>query len=66
MTYRVVQWTTGNVGERAVRAITTAPHLELIGCYAWSPDKEGADVGELCGMAPPATSTRYSPCAPTA
>jgi hypothetical protein len=52
MTYRVVQWTTGNVGERAVRAITTAPHLELIGCYAWSPDKEGADVGELCGMAP--------------
>jgi len=52
MTYRVVQWTTGNVGERAVRAITTAPHLELVGCYAWSPDKEGKDVGELCGMAP--------------
>jgi hypothetical protein len=32
MTYRVGQWTTGNVGERAERAITTAPHLELVGC----------------------------------
>lgn len=26
--------------------------LELVGCYAWSPDKVGRDVGELCGVAP--------------
>src|SRR4030095_10665178 len=49
---RVVQWTTGNVGQRAVRAIASNPALELVGCYAWSADKVGRDIGELCGMAP--------------
>jgi hypothetical protein len=52
MTIRVVQWTTGNVGRRSVRAIVANPDLELIGCYAWSPDKVGRDVGELCGIDP--------------
>ncbi len=52
MTIRVVQWTTGNVGKRAVRAIVGVPHLELVGCYAWSDDKVGVDVGELCGIGP--------------
>ncbi len=49
---RVVQWTTGNVGQRSVRAILSNPELELVGCYAWSPGKVGRDVGELCGTAP--------------
>src|SRR3954466_7052513 len=52
MTYRVVQWTTGNVGQRSVRAIAANPALELVGCYAWSPEKVGRDAGELCGMKP--------------
>jgi hypothetical protein len=52
MAVRVVQWTTGNVGQRSVRAIVAKPDLELIGCYAWSPDKSGVDVGELCGIDP--------------
>jgi len=50
MPVRVVQWTTGNVGKRAVRAVASHPDLELVGCYAWSSDKAGRDVGELCGM----------------
>src|SRR5678815_1311961 len=50
MTLRVVQWTTGNVGKQSVIAIANNPGLELVGCYAWSPDKVGRDVGELCGM----------------
>ncbi len=50
--YRVVQWTTGNVGKSSVRAIAANPMLELVGCYAWSPEKNGRDVGELCGIAP--------------
>ena len=49
MTIRVVQWTTGNVGKQTVAAIAANPELELVGCYAWSPDKVGRDVGELCG-----------------
>jgi 2,4-diaminopentanoate dehydrogenase len=52
MVHRVVQWTTGNVGKRSVRAIVERPDLDLVGCYAWSEDKVGRDVGELCGMAP--------------
>ncbi len=50
MTLRIVQWTTGNVGKRSVAAIARNPGLELVGCYAWSPDKVGRDVGELCGL----------------
>ena len=50
MTHRVVQWTTGHVGREAARGILRHPELELVGCYAWSPEKEGRDVGELCGL----------------
>lgn len=52
MAYRVVQWTTGHVGREAVKGILRHPELELVGCYAWSADKEGRDVGELCGVGP--------------
>ncbi len=48
--YRVVQWTTGNVGKSSVQAIAANPTFELVGCYAHSPDKIGRDVGELCGI----------------
>ncbi|MGE2734949.1 dihydrodipicolinate reductase [Mycolicibacterium vaccae] len=52
MTYRVVQWTTGNVGRKSVHAVATNSQLELVGCYAWSRHKVGVDVGELCGIEP--------------
>ena len=49
---RIVQWTTGRTGRVAVRAMARHPVLELVGCYAYSPDKVGRDVGELCGIDP--------------
>ena len=49
---RVVQWTTGKTGNAAVRGVLDHPGLELVGCYAWSADKVGRDVGELCGLEP--------------
>jgi hypothetical protein len=52
MTLRVVQWTTGNVGKQSLAAVVANPGLELVGCYAWSPDKVGCDAGELCGLGP--------------
>jgi 4-hydroxy-tetrahydrodipicolinate reductase len=52
MAIRVVQWTTGNVGKQSAIAVTQDPRLQLVGCYAWSPDKVGRDVGELCGIRP--------------
>ena len=50
--YQVVQWTTGNVGQRSVVAAVANPQIEIVGCYAWSADKVGKDVGELCGIDP--------------
>jgi len=47
---RVIQWTTGNVGRRALRAILARPDLELVGVYAHGADKCGLDAAELCGL----------------
>ena len=52
MSFRVVQWTTGNVGKESVKATLANPSLELVGCYAWSASKVGVDVGELVGVEP--------------
>ena len=52
MTYRVVLWTTGHVARFAGRAIVDHPDMELVGAYAWSPEKVGKDVGEICGLEP--------------
>lgn len=48
--YRVVQWSTGNVGRRSLRTILARPDLELVGVWAFSPDKVGRDAGELAGL----------------
>jgi 2,4-diaminopentanoate dehydrogenase len=50
MTYRVVQWTTGKVARRALNATVVHPDLELVGVYAYSPEKVGRDAGELAGI----------------
>lgn len=52
MTIRVVQWTTGAVSRAAVRAVLAQSDLDLVGCYVWSADKAGKDVGELCNLPP--------------
>jgi len=49
---RVAQWTTGKTGRAAVRAMVNHPAIEIVGCYAWSADKVGHDVGELCRIDP--------------
>jgi 4-hydroxy-tetrahydrodipicolinate reductase len=49
MPYRVVQWSTGNVGAFALRAILNHPELELAGLWVHSEKKAGRDAGELCG-----------------
>lgn len=50
--YRVVQWATGNIGSRALRAVIEHPDLELVGVYVHSKAKAGRDAGELCGLPP--------------
>jgi 4-hydroxy-tetrahydrodipicolinate reductase len=50
--YRVIQWATGNIGARALRAVIEHPELELAGLWVSSPAKAGKDAGELAGIAP--------------
>ncbi|MFT6155599.1 MAG: hypothetical protein ACI9I4_000495 [Neolewinella sp.] len=47
---RVVQWTTGKVATQSIKAILERPNMELVGLYAFSADKVGQDVGDLCGL----------------
>lgn len=50
MVYRVIQWATGNVGCHSLRAIAANPRFELAGVLVYSPDKNGRDAGEICGI----------------
>ena len=52
MTYRVIQWATGECGRMAVKAIAHNPELELVAARVFNPDKVGRDVGDICGIAP--------------
>jgi 4-hydroxy-tetrahydrodipicolinate reductase len=50
--YRVVQWATGNIGTKALRAVIEHPGMELVGVHVYDDAKVGRDAGELCGLAP--------------
>lgn len=52
MTYKVIQWSTGNVGACALRAIINHPEMELVGLSVYHDSKAGKDAGEICGMEP--------------
>ena len=47
MTYRVIQWATGNLGRAAIEGIVSHPDLELVGVWVHSASKVGKDAGEL-------------------
>ena len=47
MTYRVVQWTTGNVGRAALRGISERDDLELVGLFVTNPSKAGQSAEQL-------------------
>jgi 4-hydroxy-tetrahydrodipicolinate reductase len=50
MTYRVVAWSTGNVGRHALAGIDARPDLDLVGLFVSNPSKVGRDAGELAGL----------------
>ncbi|WP_033925861.1 NAD(P)H-dependent amine dehydrogenase family protein [Sphingomonas sp. 35-24ZXX] len=47
---RVIQWATGNIGTRALRAVIEHPGLELAGLWVSNENKVGRDAGALCGL----------------
>ncbi len=52
MAYRVIQWSTGNVGSCALRAIINHPEMDLAGVWVYHDEKAGLDAGKLCGLKP--------------
>jgi 2,4-diaminopentanoate dehydrogenase len=47
--YRVIQWATGNTGQRALREVIRHQRLDLAGVLVYDAAKAGVDAGELCG-----------------
>ncbi|MCV7409133.1 dihydrodipicolinate reductase [Mycobacterium florentinum] len=52
MTYRVIQWSTGNIGKRALGVLIDRNDFEVVGVHAYGSDKVGRDAGVL-GERPP-------------
>ena len=50
--YRVIQWATGNTGQRALREVVRHPSLDLVGVRVYDSAKDGVDAGALCGEEP--------------
>jgi len=50
--YRVIQWATGNTGQRALREVIRDPALDLVGVRVYDQAKDGVDAGSLCGETP--------------
>jgi 2,4-diaminopentanoate dehydrogenase len=61
--YRVAQWATGNIGERALREVIRHPGLDLVGVLVYDPKKEGVDAGLLCGEKPVGIAATSDPAA---
>jgi 2,4-diaminopentanoate dehydrogenase len=47
--YRVIQWATGNIGARSLRAVIDHPAMDLVGLWVSNPEKVGMDAGILAG-----------------
>lgn len=52
VTYRVVQWATGNIGLRSLRAVIEHPNLELVGVYVYSDAKRARTPGSFVAWSP--------------
>ncbi|MDG2048102.1 MAG: hypothetical protein P8J79_12900 [Halioglobus sp.] len=50
MSFRVVQWGTGNVGYHSLRHLIEHPDYDLVGLHAHSPAKVGKDAGEIADL----------------
>jgi len=47
LAYRVIQWATGNIGQRALAASIRHPDLEVVGLRVYGADKVGVDAGVI-------------------
>ena len=45
MSYRIIQWSSGNVGKHAITTIAGREGMELAALYVYSEEKSGVDAG---------------------
>ncbi|MEU9242667.1 dihydrodipicolinate reductase [Streptomyces sp. NPDC048385] len=57
---RVVQWGTGTIGMRSLRAVLEHPRMTLLGVRVHTAGKAGRDAGELCGTGTSGVTTTES------
>lgn len=50
MPYRIIQWATGHTGKMVVRAMAERPDYRIVGAFVYDPEKNGRDLGEICGI----------------
>lgn len=50
--YRIIVWGPGYTGRQVLREVLKRPEFEVVGCLAYSPEKDGVDVGVLAGREP--------------
>jgi hypothetical protein len=50
LAYRVIQWATGNIGQRALAASIRHPDLEVVGVRVYGADKVGVDAGVIADV----------------
>jgi len=50
--YEVVQWSTGNIGTRALGILLDRDDLDVVGVHAFGADKVGRDAGALADRSP--------------
>jgi hypothetical protein len=50
--YRVVQWSTGNIGTRALGVLLDRDDFDVVGVHAFGADKVGRDAGVLADRPP--------------
>lgn len=50
--YRVVQWSTGNIGSRALGVLLDRDDFDVVGVHAFGSDKVGRDAGALADRPP--------------
>ena len=50
MPYKIIQWSSGNVGKNSIATIAKRRGLKLVGLYVYSPEKDGVDAGDIAGI----------------
>ena len=50
MAYKVIQWSSGNVGKSAIASVAARNDMKLAGLYVYSDEKAGQDAGTIAGI----------------